>query len=60
MQNPRYKAVLPEDIATFKRLLHDYTHIPAEQLDIHIHQIVSLISEHPFNFVQMSIDPPKA
>lgn len=41
-QDARYRAELPEDIGPFKKLLHEYAHIPLEELDAHIHQIVSL------------------
>ncbi|KAJ4393587.1 hypothetical protein N0V93_002800 [Gnomoniopsis smithogilvyi] len=39
MQRPRYREELPADIGPFQKLLHEYTHLPAEQLDAHIRQI---------------------
>lgn len=33
---------LPADIGPFKELLHEYSHIPWEEVDAHIHKIVTL------------------
>lgn len=37
----RYVAELPADIGPFKELLQEYSHIPPEEVEAHIHKIVS-------------------
>lgn len=38
---PNYQEDLPEDIAPFRGLLEEYSHIPPHEVDAHLHTIVS-------------------
>lgn len=46
-RHPRCRARLPEDIGPFKQLVQEYTRVPADQIDAHIHRIVSFHSQLP-------------